>query len=97
MSADNLLDAFDAFDGKRVVIVGRVRELHFNTILDGVVTIGGVVWACWGNMFESIKCGIDVARHGHVAGAIDVVPLASDSAVECCVPVNGDSFVVTTE
>jgi hypothetical protein len=74
--------------------LGSVSELYFDTVLDRVVAVRQMLGTPGGRVLELVNSHFDIAWHGHVAGAVLVVPAASDKAVEDCFPINRDGFVV---
>ena len=71
--------------------------MNFDAILDGVVTMGGVLGSFGGKMLEAVQCGFYIAWHGHFTGAFVVIPVAGYAAVKGCFPVNGDGFIVSSQ
>jgi hypothetical protein len=71
--------------------------LDFNTILNGVVTMGGVLGMSGSKMLEAGKCCYDVAGHGQIADVIVIIPFACDATVKSGFPVDGNGFIVATE
>jgi hypothetical protein len=88
---------FDAVSEEKCGHVQCISKFHFDTILDGVVTVRRMLGTSRGIMFKVCKCGLDIAWHGHVTSAVFVAPLACDAAVKCGVPINRYGFVVATE
>jgi hypothetical protein len=92
--ADNLLDALNV-GGREKGLIVRCRDILNAGAVDGPGPLVRCVLVAQGwRMLEFVECRGNVVWHGEINGAIGVVPVKCEAAVEAASPVGGDCVKV---
>jgi len=92
--AHDLLDAFGVGGIKKWGSARWVGELHFGTLFGLLPGIQGILSLCRWWMAEAQECTFDVARHGEINHAVDVIPNNGEAAVASGSPIFADLVVL---